>query len=449
MIARPRRPAWMEQPNRLNLAAKAIFLAFVVVGLLYPLLNILATSISSPRDINFEGQRVGFHPTLLAYEFLLGRGLVFHALLVSIGITAVGTAATMIVTTALAYALTRPFQGNRALLLLVAISFLVPANFIPTYLVVRALGLLNNYASLILPVLVNSLGVIVIRQFIIIAIPPDLGEAARLDGATEFQVMMRVVLPMSKAVIAVIALFTAADYWNAYLGAVLYLDSSTMWPLTLIFRAGGGGGPGSFGAATTVISALPIFCLYPFLHRFFAAGPLSGAGAVQYAGPTRREVQEAKRQAQERAAHTLTPAAVQEGHMIPNDEADFQSMLPKLRGYRRDDLDERFRQVAETMVLPALEGLAQRLSAEGHECRIDSFLERPIPAGGQAVYFTFDTRYAPGERSLCIRLPPGESMVQIDRPLRGMLTSEHLPLTSLKPEVVQRLALYYVRAAIE
>lgn len=289
-------PAWMERPTRSVRIAKAIVLALVVFAIVYPFWVVLATSIASDEDLRRTGGLVLFptEPTLKAYRLILEGGVVTHAVLVSGGVTVIGTALSLLVTIAMAYGLSRPTFAGRPVLWLALLTMLFTPGIIPTYLVVRQLSLLDTYASLILPVLMNAFNLVVMRQFFM-GIPQELIDSAKIDGANDLQVLTRIVLPLSKAVIAVVGLFYAVAYWNAFFPALLYLNENSMWPLQLVLRLyvlQGANMPGTvdqFGPgnapppeqsvqmAVVMLATVPIMLVYPFLQKYFTAGVLRGA----------------------------------------------------------------------------------------------------------------------------------------------------------------------------
>lgn len=286
------RPAWMGKPSPLVKAAKAVALVIVVVLVLFPFWTIVATSVASPEEVIANGGWVVI-PTSLsfkAYGDILAGGIITDALVISTGITVVGTGLSLVCTIFLAYALSRPgVVGGKPLLLLILFTFLFPPAMIPSYLVVQELGLKENYLSVILPVLVNVFNLVVMRGFFQ-SVPGELIEAARLDGAGDFRILINVVMPLSKAVIAVIGLFYAVAYWNSFFTAILYLDSD-QWPVQAILRqyvtqntaitdtteATVRNSPQSTKMAIVVLATLPIVIVYPFVQRFFAKGVLTGA----------------------------------------------------------------------------------------------------------------------------------------------------------------------------
>jgi putative aldouronate transport system permease protein len=289
------RPPWMEAPTKAGLAIKGVVIAIVCLLVLYPFVNILATSLAGESEITRRGGIIPLfpsEPTLAAYKTIFAGGVVSHALLVSAGITIIGTALNLVVTIALAYGLSRPIVGGRFVLTAVLFTMLFGAGIIPNFLLIKALGLYDSYASLIVPGLVSAFNFLVLRNFFQ-NIPAELLDSARIDGAGDFAILIRIVLPLSKAVLAVVALFYAVGHWNAFFNALLYLSDTGKWPLPLVLRlyvlqgqpvGGGTESPGEAVAsiqavqmAVVVVALVPILCVYPFLQRYFTKGVLTGA----------------------------------------------------------------------------------------------------------------------------------------------------------------------------
>jgi putative aldouronate transport system permease protein len=286
-------PAWQGRPTAAVRALKGAALAVIVLLVLFPMWTVLATSLADPQDVIANGGWVIWPRTWSteAYTAVLSGGIISRALLVSAGVTIAGTALSLAGTIGLAYTLSRPrVYGGRPMLLLVLFTFLFPPGMVPLFLVVRGTGLFDQYAALILPFLVNVFNLVVMRGFFQ-SIPGELLDAARIDGAGEFAILRRIVLPLSKAVIAVIGLFYAVGYWNRFFEAIIYFNDQTKWPIGTVLRqyvTGGaaiaensgevaGASPQSVQMAVVVLATVPIVCVYPFVQRYFVKGVLTGA----------------------------------------------------------------------------------------------------------------------------------------------------------------------------
>lgn len=285
----------MEEPGPLMKAAKFLALAFITIIMLFPLVYVVAVSFSSAKDV-LGGGLILFprNPTLESYEAVLRGGVVSRALIVSVLVTLIGTAAQMVFTTTLAYGLSRPtVWGSKVVLFVVLGALIFYPGLLPMYLLVKELGMLNTYQSLIIPGLISAWNLIIVRNFFM-NIPQELTDAARIDGASDPQVFFRIMLPLSKAVLAVIALFYGVGLWNAWFNAFLYLSDNTMWPIQNVLRtyvtqgisvaAAESFAPGqapppaqSIQMAVVVLGTLPILLVYPFLQRYFTKGVLTGS----------------------------------------------------------------------------------------------------------------------------------------------------------------------------
>lgn len=289
-------PAWAGRPNPLFVSARAVVLAIACAAVVVPFVAILSTSVSTQEGITHSGGFVLIpsHISFAAYQAVLSGGVVTKALAVSIGITAVGTSLSLAATVGLAYSLSRPGSlGHKPMLLLTLFTLLFNPGMIPMYLLVKQLGLIDSYASLILPVLINAFNVIVMRSFFL-EIPQELVESARIDGAGELRILGNIMLPLARAVIAVIGLFYAVSYWNSFFSALLYMNSTDKWPMQLVLRtfivnetpigtevaaSGADVLPPqlSIQMAILVLSIVPILLVYPFLQKHFAKGLMIGA----------------------------------------------------------------------------------------------------------------------------------------------------------------------------
>jgi putative aldouronate transport system permease protein len=293
------RPAWEEKPLFVGELVKGATLAFVVFAVLFPMWSIVVTSFSSRETINRAGGMVIVPRDLdlSAYVTILSGGQVTRAVAVSLFVAGVGTAFSLVLTVLAAYGLSRPGSlAHRPLLFFFLLTFLVYPGLVPSYLVVTGLGLKDSLWALIVPSAVSVFNLVVVRTFFM-SIPGELIDAAHIDGANEWQILTRVVLPISKAVLAVVGLFYAVGYWNAYFNAVLYIDDNDKWPIQRVLQSFilAGQSPHVGGAAinlpgitaypptlavkmaVVVVTVVPAILVYPFVQRHFTKGVVVGA----------------------------------------------------------------------------------------------------------------------------------------------------------------------------
>ena len=291
----PARPAWEERPTPAGHALKGVALAVVVLAVLFPLWSVVVTSLSSRATINEAGGMVviprGIDPS--AYVTIFSGGQVTRAVGISLLVTLAGTAFSLVLTVLAAYGLSRPGSvAHRPLLFLFLLTFLIYPGLVPSYLVVTEVGFKNQLWALIVPSAVSAFNLVVIRAFIQ-NIPSELMDSARIDGAGEFRILMRIVLPLSRAVIAVVGLFYAVGYWNVWFDALLYIDDNNKWPIQRVLQAYLLAGQAPNNSATNigvtmpptlaikmavvVITIAPIALVYPFVQRHFIKGVLIGA----------------------------------------------------------------------------------------------------------------------------------------------------------------------------
>ncbi|MGW0734074.1 carbohydrate ABC transporter permease [Streptomyces sp. NPDC002851] len=289
------RPAWEEPPTAPGLAVKGGVLGLVCLAVLFPLWVVVVTSLSTVRSITEAGGLVVVprELTLIHYQELLSGGQVTRALLVSVGVTVVGTLFSMVVSVLCAYGLSRSGSVlHRPILVFLVATMFFGAGLIPTYLVVQGLGLTDTYLSLILPSAVSVFNILVLRAFFM-STARELIESARLDGAGELRILWRIVMPLSRAVIAVITLFYAVGYWSAWFNASIYLSDPEMLPLQNVMQQlvlkqqrptgltqaiqTGQLSPLAIQMAVMVLGLLPVAVLSQFVQRHFRAGMLTGA----------------------------------------------------------------------------------------------------------------------------------------------------------------------------
>lgn len=211
-------------------------------------------------------------------------------------ITVVGTALNLVFTVTGAYALSkRDLPGNSCLMGFIVFAMLFSAGIVPSFIVVRSLGLYDSLWSLIIPQLVNPFNLILMRNFFW-SVPRELEDAAKIDGASDWQVLIQIVLPLSKAALATIGLFYAVGHWNEFFGALFYISDNSKLPLQILLRSiiiennfQNMGSMGQFGAVAQIMSAdnikaatvlyaiVPILIVYPLLQGYFVAGIKLGA----------------------------------------------------------------------------------------------------------------------------------------------------------------------------
>jgi putative aldouronate transport system permease protein len=290
-----RRPVWEEKPSLVGQLSKGTILTLVVLAVVFPLWSVIVTSLSSRATINDTGGMVVVPRgvDLGAYQTIFSGGQVSRAVGVSLLVAVVGTALSMTLTILAAYGLSRPGSlGHRPLLFLFLMTFLIYPGLVTKYLVVTTVFGKDNLMSLIVPSAVNVFNLVVLRAFFM-NIPGELVDSARIDGAGEWRILTRIMMPLSKAVIAVVGLFYAVGYWNIYFDAVLYIDDADLYPIQRILQsyilAGQApqvGVAGSFAVmpptlavkmAVVVIVVIPAVLVYPFVQKHFTKGVITGA----------------------------------------------------------------------------------------------------------------------------------------------------------------------------
>lgn len=286
-------PPWLDPAPAWIRALKALTITFIVITMLYPLVYVIAMSFASPQQAR-AGVIFPTEYSLDAYRAIFNGGTVVTGLQNSLWVTVVGTFLSLTASAMLAWGLTRTkdVPGSKFILILVLATMFFSAGIIPNFLLVKSLGLLDSLWSLIIPGLVSAFNMIVIRNFFM-NLPTELIEAARIDGAGEWRIFLRIVLPLSKPVLAVMGLFYAVGYWNSYFNALLYINDPEKWPIQVVLQQYVLAGVQIPGATVTadqppppgitlqmtviVLATLPILMVYPFLQRYFTKGVLTGA----------------------------------------------------------------------------------------------------------------------------------------------------------------------------
>lgn len=275
-------------------AADILVISLIALVCLYPMIYVLFASLSN-SSLFIQHQGLLFKPlgfTLDSYVQVTKHPMILRGYLNTIFVVIAGLATNMVCTLTGGYVLSvRDFKWRKLLNKLVVFTMLFSGGMVPHYLTVKAVGLLDSYWSLILPVAINTFNLIIIRTAFE-SVPESLAESARLDGANDFVILFKIILPLTMPSVAVIILYYGVQHWNSWFSSMLYLQTRQKYPLQLILReillqndtstmtAGGGdtiGMSDTVKYAVIIVSTLPILCLYPFLQRYFVKGVMVGA----------------------------------------------------------------------------------------------------------------------------------------------------------------------------
>ena len=269
----------------------------LILLIIYPLWFVIIASFSNPQDVATGA--VWFWPkswSLEGYKTLFAQPLIWRSYFNTILYTVAGTAFGLLVNIPVGYALSRrDLFGRKWISLLYVVPMFVTGGLIPIYLVTKNFGLLNTVWVMIVPFAVSPYNIIVARTFFQESIPNGLWEAAQVDGSSTFRYFFQIVLPLSKAILAVIGLWTAVGIWNSWFNALIYLTDQNLQPLQLILRqllitnqTLQSQATGDMATqlrqtadmmkyAAIVVSTLPIMMVYPFLQKYFNQGVMVGA----------------------------------------------------------------------------------------------------------------------------------------------------------------------------
>ncbi|WP_406496054.1 carbohydrate ABC transporter permease [Streptomyces sp. NBC_01604] len=271
-----------------------VILTLVVIVTLYPFVNIVARSFSGERQI--RAGEVALWPkgfNLTTYKIVFQDSMFWRNYGNTVLYTVVSTVIAMVLTTCYAYVLSKKQLRGRGLLVGIAVfTMFFTGGLIPNYVLISSLGMKNTIWALAIPNAISVFNLLVMKAFFE-SLPTDLEEAAQIDGLSTYGILLRIVLPLSKAVVATMILFYSVAFWNSWFAAFLYMDSTELMPVTVYLRnlISGATGGGNAGAATEqlsqvganiqsvtiVLTALPILCVYPFVQRYFVSGVMLGA----------------------------------------------------------------------------------------------------------------------------------------------------------------------------
>ena len=277
-------------------AFNVVFMALFMFVTLYPFWYVVMVSLSDGRAV--LAGKVSLWPvnfTLATYKVALSDSSIITGFRNTVVYTVLGTFINLAMTSMCAYPLARPnLEGKKALMGFIVFTMFFSGGMVPTYLVVNQLGIIDTIWAMVLPGAISTYNMIVMRTFFM-GIPESMHESACLDGANDIQILLRIVLPVSKPIMATMLLFYAVGHWNGYMNALMYLNSKALFPLQSILRnmvvdgqltnstteVGAGSSfeviETTMKYATIVVSTLPIIMIYPFVQKYFVKGVMIGS----------------------------------------------------------------------------------------------------------------------------------------------------------------------------
>ncbi|KQO18378.1 carbohydrate ABC transporter permease [Paenibacillus sp. Leaf72] len=271
-----------------------IMLCCIIAVSFYPMLYVLNSSISDPDQLLRSRSLMllpeGFQ--LEAYKYVFQNPKIYNGYLNTLFYVVAGTLVNLLMTAFAAYALSRmDLFGRKTFMQLITFTMFFGGGMIPSFLLIQNLGLVDTRLAMIIPGAISTFYFLIMKTSFE-SIPISLIESAKLDGANDFLILFRIVLPLSKSILAVMSLYYAVDHWNDYVGPMLYLRSQELYPIQIVMRdilisssteSMGAGVDTGFAIgenikyATIIISTLPIMLVYPFIQKFFVQGALIGA----------------------------------------------------------------------------------------------------------------------------------------------------------------------------
>ena len=275
-----------------------ILLAAIMLVVFLPLVYIVSASFSDPQAvISNEVWFLPVRPTLRGYQAVFKNKNILTGFANSFFYMIVGTLVNIVMTVMCAYPLSRKeFTARNKVAMIFVFTMYFSGGLIPTYMLVNSLGLVNTRWSMIIPSAMSTYNMIICRTYFVNSIPDELYEAGQLDGCTPFKYLLRVVVPLSKPILAVLVLYYGVAKWNSYFDAMIYLKNQAMVPLQIVLRdililnqvdytmisdasaiAAQRGLTDLLKYSTIVVASLPVLCIYPFVQKYFVKGVMIGA----------------------------------------------------------------------------------------------------------------------------------------------------------------------------
>ncbi|PZE22578.1 carbohydrate ABC transporter permease [Paenibacillus xerothermodurans] len=273
-----------------------IVLSALALAMFLPYLNIFAQSLSSAKAIT--NGWVSLWPvefTWINYQYVFQDPTIWRAFLISVIITVCGTAINLVMTSSLAYPLSRPeYVGRKYIILMVLFTMIFSAPLIPVFILIKSLGMMNTLWAVMIPNAIAAFNFFIMRSFFM-NIPSELIDSSRIDGCGEMGILWRIVVPLSKPAMATMGIYYAVYHWNSYTNALYYLNERSLYPLQIklrqmidtdttnmdpnaaLFSETLSMSPEGIKMATVFVATIPILLVYPFLQKYFVKGMMIGS----------------------------------------------------------------------------------------------------------------------------------------------------------------------------
>lgn len=289
---------YMSMPDKIFTIFNYTILTLVLIVIAYPLIFVVSASFSDPQAvIRGDVLLLPVNPTLRGYEAVFKNGKILTGFMNSVFYLVVGTCLNLVMTMLCAYPLSRKeFKARGFISLFFVFTMYFSGGMVPTYILVNKLGLLNTRLAMIIPTAMSTYNMIICRTYIVNSIPDELYEASQMDGCTPFKYMMRVIVPLSKPILAVLTLYYGVAKWNDYFNAMLFLYKDELQPLTIIMKeilimgkvdmtqvtdasavSKLQGMSELLKYSTMVVATLPVLMLYPLIQKHLVKGVMIGA----------------------------------------------------------------------------------------------------------------------------------------------------------------------------
>ncbi|MCI6996502.1 MAG: carbohydrate ABC transporter permease [Eubacterium sp.] len=289
---------YMSMPDKIFTIFNYTILTLVLIVIAYPLIFVVSASFSDPQAvIRGDVLLLPVNPTLRGYQAVFKNGKILTGFMNSVFYLVVGTCLNLVMTMLCAYPLSRKeFKARGFISLFFVFTMYFSGGMVPTYILVNKLGLLNTRLAMIIPTAMSTYNMIICRTYIVNSIPDELYEASQMDGCTPFKYMMKVIVPLSKPILAVLTLYYGVAKWNDYFNAMLFLYKDELQPLTIIMKeilimgkvdmtqvtdasavSKLQGMSELLKYSTMVVATLPVLMLYPLIQKHLVKGVMIGA----------------------------------------------------------------------------------------------------------------------------------------------------------------------------